>query len=275
MNNLILFAPQWQDSGKSNELYYGALALKEYFEFNYKIDFKNIIIEQNQKDDSIENNILSFHIIKEQLAAISEKCYKNNPERIITIGGGCGIELPIVSYLSSKYTQLNLFWFDAHGDLNSPESSPSKYFHGMPLRFITEKQSNEIGEKYSIVSPKQVCLVGTRDLDPPEVEYIHLNNISVIKPSNNILKEINENIKDKKNSFIHIDLDVLDPAEYKNVKCPVNKGLKISELVSIMRIINDKTNIVGISLVENTEKDLHQINKLKDVIKIMVKLSEA
>ena len=83
---------------------------------------------------------------------------KKKPDKILTVGGGCGIEIPIVSYFSEKYKNLDVLWFDAHGDLNTPESSPSKYFHGMPLRFLLEEiRNNDISSKFNKIILRMLC----------------------------------------------------------------------------------------------------------------------
>lgn len=67
------------------------------------------------------------------------------PDTIFTVGGDCGVELLSVSYLNKRYNgALAVIWFDAHGDLNTPASSPIKKFHGMPLRALLGEGDEEI-----------------------------------------------------------------------------------------------------------------------------------
>jgi len=68
-----------------------------------------------------------------------------------------------VEGLAARHERLGIIWFDAHGDLNTPASSPSGNEWGMPLRMIIDGGA---------VDPRDVALVGARNLDPPEIEYI-------------------------------------------------------------------------------------------------------
>ncbi len=189
MEKLLLFIPQWQDSGLTNELYHGSYALKNYSEEYGKCNFKAIEVD-SKKELIKENNILGYSILFDQLERVRETINDNKPLKIFSLGGGCGIEVPIVSYLYSLYPDLTLFWFDAHGDLNTPESSPSKYFHGMPLRFLTEKIENKIGDGIDIIPTSQVHLIGARDLDEPEKIFIESERIDVIRIEEDFISKI-------------------------------------------------------------------------------------
>jgi arginase len=276
MNTVLnLFIPQWQDSGSTKELYEGAHALKKYIE-EKKLIFSEIPISLSP-NIQIENNIIGYSTIKAQLYEIARILEKNRPGKIFSIGGGCGIEIPLVSYLSEKYNNLDVIWFDAHGDLNTPDSSPSKYFHGMPLRFLLDDiPNNEISESYKKISCDDVVLIGARELDPAESEFI-INNKLKIVAVNNVELENNKIVRQCLNSkndkvYLHIDLDVLDPKAYANVKCPTENGLTIEQLINIISIIKSEKTIIGISLLENTEKELDQISKIEELIEIGINL---
>lgn len=273
MDKLGLFVPQWQGSGISKELYYGAYALKDFIKTEYKYAFRSIRID-TQSTPIVKNNILGYDIIAKQLREIQEILREQNPIKIFTIGGGCGIEVPIVSYIKDKHQDITLFWFDAHGDLNSPESSESKHFHGMPLRFLTDKVDSIGNIHINKVPVANTILIGTRDLDKPEIFYIKDNGIKLIpietlRDKNHLEPIIN---KYTGKAYIHIDLDVLDPKHYSNVKCPAKQGLSIEELTSSIEIIKRQMEVVGLSIVENTELDSKEIMKLHNIIKIGVDL---
>ncbi len=269
MNKIGLFAPQWQGSGKTMELYYGALALRQYL--GGRGDLKEIPVSESIKL-AVENNIYGYKAIHDQLMGIRNFLEKSAPDKIFTIGGGCGIEVPVVSYLGGIYQDTDILWFDAHGDLNTPLSSPSKYFHGMALRFLIENiDGNGISESFSsITDPGNIILIGTRDLDPPERDFVaetRLKLVPVISDTDNLKNEILEKLDTgNRHVFIHIDLDVLDPAEYRNVKCPCNNGMTIRQLEETIGIIRSFKNIVGFSILENTETDSTEISKLEKII---------
>lgn len=267
---LNLFVPQWQGSGFTNELYYGAQALKGEVE-GKGLELREVPISLNP-DLTIYNGILGYSEIRKQLNSIHEIINENSPEKIFSIGGGCGIEIPIVSYLSEKYENMDIIWFDAHGDLNTPESSPSGHFHGMPLRFLLDDiKGNPISEFFNKIKSKDLQMVGVRDLDQPEKDYIEENSIKTFNDINSDSLLDSCNI-DNKNVYIHIDLDVIDPVIYKNVKCPTKNGLGIDKLTDMLETLKTEKNIVGMSILENTEQDRDKIKVLDGIINIGINL---
>ena len=75
-----------------------------------------------------------------------------------------------------------MVYLDAHGDLNSPVTSPSKNLHGMPLRAMLGDANPVIRELMaSTLDPSQIVMVGTRDCDPPEWEYIEAHDMSAVR----------------------------------------------------------------------------------------------
>jgi arginase len=90
------------------------------------------------------------------------------------MGGTCGVETAQIGYLNEKYEgKLVVAWFDAHGDLNLPTTSPSGYFHGMVLRILLGDGEREIIEEINLpLRIEQVILVGSRENDPEEKNFI-------------------------------------------------------------------------------------------------------
>ena len=271
MNKLYLFAPQWQDSGLSKKLYKGAKALRSYFSSISNEPVTEITIDKKAKP-KLENDIFGHAILRKQLHDILDAIESAQPSKISCIGGGCGVEVPIVSYLAGRHEDLHVFWFDAHGDLNTSSSSPSKHFHGMPLRFISEKQSVDIGIEIRNVPPRNIFLLGARDLDKPEEEYIAESGIGRISIGTNYWVDLCNATDSRAPAYIHIDLDVLDPIEYRNVKCPVKNGMSIPELVESIRYIKGKMNVVGMSILENTATGTKKIAAIRDILEESISL---
>ncbi len=266
MKKLNLFIPQWQDSGFSNELYYGGQAIFDMLKES--VSFEQISVS-SQPGIKKEKGIYGYSIILEQLEKVKKKLAENIPEVVFTVGGGCGVEVPLVSYLKKLYGTLELFWFDAHGDINSPQSSPSGYFHGMPLRFLLERiEENEISDMARDSIPfDKVLMIGVRDLDPPEAAYISekgIETLTVEECLNNAPaeKKICRN-SDMDYAYVHIDLDVIDPSEFRNVKCPAKGGISIKRLDSLIKMIKKNRKIAGISILENMETDRKELKKLQ------------
>ena len=90
------------------------------------------------------------------------------PERPLVLGGDCCSHVGAVEGLAARQGRLSLIWLDAHGDLNTPESSPSGNQWGMPLRMLIDSGA---------VAPADVALIGARNLDPPEEEFIRSSGL--------------------------------------------------------------------------------------------------
>ena len=84
----------------------------------------------------------------------------------LVLGGDHSIAVGSVSAISKHYNNLGVIWYDAHGDLNIPEESPSGNIHGMPLRILTGEGPKELLELNSnVIKPENIVLIGMRDLD--------------------------------------------------------------------------------------------------------------
>lgn len=106
-------------------------------------------------------------------------------ETPLVIGGDHSIAMGTVSGISAHYRQNNkkagLIWFDAHGDMNLPETSPSGNIHGMPLAHLLgygDPQLASILGANPAVAPENVALIGIRDIDRVERDFINRSGIT-------------------------------------------------------------------------------------------------
>ena len=97
--------------------------------------------------------------LEEQTAAVADAL----AARPIVVGGCCCTHVGGVRGVSQRVDRLGIVWIDAHGDLNTPETSPSGNQWGMPFRMILDA---------GFVRPEDAALVGARSLDPPEAEFL-------------------------------------------------------------------------------------------------------
>lgn len=265
---LNLLFPQWQGSGTTNELYSGAMLI--YERFQQLAQFETVPVLPIQ-ELNIERNILGYSSIIQNLLSTKKIIQQYNPSRIFVIGGDCGVDVAPISFLDRKYDgDLAVVWLDAHGDLNTPATSPSKHFHGMPLRVLLgEGDEQIINLSFSKLHPKQVFIVGARDFDPPETSYLKQEKISLFSPQtieNNDRQLIDAIAKTKYNHlYIHFDLDVIDPSYFPFVKCPASNGLSIEAIVSLLQKLQSNFNIVGFSITElaaASKSDLEIIDRI-------------
>ena len=265
----LLFA-QWQGSGPDNILFYGAKTIQDRFDW---LSFHEVPVPRDKKL-ATKNNIMGYEDILAQASECRTLIDKHRPRTLLTIGGDCGVEPVPVSYLNHCLSgDLALVWVDAHGDLNTPQTSPSGHFHGMPLRTICGDGDPSILDTcFSTLDPGQVILAGARQFDPPEKKFIRDSQITCL--SCDSLERDRGAIADlimKKgfhNVYIHIDLDVLDPNTYTNIKHPTPGGINIETLADLIRDTRDRLNIAGVGIVEFVPDGTSGLAEIEQVLQL-------
>ncbi|VVJ19966.1 Arginase (EC [Amycolatopsis camponoti] len=141
---------------------------------------------------------------------------------VLTIGGDCGVELIPIGVARFRHGPgLGVAWFDAHADLNTAATSPSGAFHGMVLRSLFGEGDPEFAAAPAL-TPGNVVLAGTRVFDPDERAAV----------SRGLAVTSMEALAGVEKLYVHVDLDVLDPAEFAGLNYPEPDGWTISRLVS-------------------------------------------
>jgi len=151
------------------------------------------------------------------------------PERPLVLGGCCCAHIGAVEGLAARSGRLALVWFDAHGDLNTPESSPSGNLWGMPLRMLLDSGA---------VEPQDVILLGSRSLDPPEREYVA--SIGLRTDAG----ELESALDGAEGVYVALDVDSLDPAEISPFM-PEPGGLSVAEVEVLLRRVAERSPILG------------------------------
>jgi arginase len=151
------------------------------------------------------------------------------PERPLVLGGDCCSHIGAVEGLGARQGRLSLIWFDAHGDLNTPESSPSGNQWGMPLRMLIDSGA---------VEPQDVALVGARNLDPPEEEFIRTSGVRLGEEG------IAHALEGAGCAYVALDVDVLEPTEM-SVFMPEPDGLSRAEVEHLLRAVEARTRVLG------------------------------
>ena len=270
MKHLNLFFPEWQGYAESNVVKNGAAVVKNHLS---NLEFESIEVPDSE-ELPLQNNIIGYQANLRNLSTSRSLLEKHQPDSTFMIGGTCAAEIGPVSYLNNRYQgDVAVLWFDAHGDLNTPESSPSKHFHGMPLRtLLGESDELIIGETFSRLNPNQVFVLGGRDIDEPEQAYIKSSGVSLYSPAG--MENIDGLISDIKtrgfhNLYIHIDLDVLEPKEFPHLLLPITDGLSISLLMDVIKSLVNHFNVVGSSIVEYVPKGDGDLKTLDQIVAIL------
>jgi arginase len=132
----------------------------------------------------------------------------------LVVSGNCNTGVGVLAGLGAR---AGVVWFDAHGDFNTPETSPSGYFDGMALALATGRCWRTLIGRLAGFTPipdEHVVLVGARDLDPGERDLLERSGVSWVAASGGELDAALERLATRVESvYLHLDLDVHDPAE--------------------------------------------------------------
>jgi arginase len=183
----------------------------------------------------------------------------------LVLGGDHSIAVGTVSGLAafaqSQGKKLGLLWVDAHGDINTPETSPSGNIHGMPLATLLGFGAGEltsIAGADAKISPTNVALVGIRSLDSGEKKRLKETGVQVHTMSDidrqgvhQIMKKALARVTDG-TDFVHmsLDLDAVDPAVAPGVGTPVKGGLDYREAHLVMETVADAGVMTSLEVVE-------------------------
>ena len=165
----------------------------------------------------------------ETLAEQSTVLARGLPRRPLVLGGCCCAHVGAIRGLAARHDRLSVVWLDAHGDLNTPETSPSGNLWGMPLRMAIDEGS---------VRTDDVALVGARNLDPPEREYLAAHAID---------EDVARALSGAGAAYVALDVDVLEPGA---VPCfmPVPRGPSVEEIESVIRDAAARARLAGLGI---------------------------
>jgi arginase len=158
------------------------------------------------------------------------------PERPLVLGGCCCSHVGAVRGLAARAGRLGVVWLDAHGDLNTPESSPSGNEWGMPLRMLLDD---------GVVAAEDVALVGARNLDPPEEDFLAATAID---------DSVERALEGVDAVYVALDLDVLDPGEAA-MFMPEPDGPSIEEIEAVLREVVSRAPLAGIGVTGHLKDD--------------------
>ncbi|MBH0231735.1 arginase [Halobacillus yeomjeoni] len=179
----------------------------------------------------------------------------------LVLGGDHSIAMGTLAGLSKHYENLGVIWYDAHGDLNTADSSPSGNIHGMPLAVSLgighEKLTSIHGEEPKI-KPENIVIIGARSLDEGERVLIKEKGIKVYTMHEvdrmgmtQVIEESVDYLKDRTDGVhLSLDLDGLDPNEAPGVGTPVLGGLSYRESHLAMEMLHQSGMITSAEFVE-------------------------
>lgn len=247
MKKLIFINPQWQGGGDIIT-YDGAKEFEKLYLSGKKYTTAPVSTETEL---TIRNNIIGYDVLYSQMKNALSILRNSEAERVFAVGGGCDADVPTVAYLNKIYDgKLFVIWCDAHGDINSPEESQTGLFYGMPARVLLDgdKRFSQVIEKP--LDKEQLIHIGGRDLDEAEESFMRDNDIF------RLLHILPENLYARLSQhkdwhvYIHLDLDVLSPAEFPDTPLPVPGGESCADVLAMLQYIKTNYLFAGLGLYE-------------------------
>ena len=178
----------------------------------------------------------------------------------IVLGGDHSVAIGTLGGMAAVHGPGGVIWFDAHGDLNTPETSPSGNVHGMPLGAALGRASDAFASEawpLPALDPRHVALVGIRSLDEGERELVKDLGIAVhtmsdldrkgIEP---VVREALEHVSGAPYVHVSLDMDVVDPEAAPGVGTPVRGGLSYREAHLAMELVAEWGELSSFEVVE-------------------------
>lgn len=238
-------------------------------------DFGNVPVKQPEEQHYGEKNAKYLDEIAETCKGLAEMVRKTLDEDMVplVLGGDHSIAAGTVagaaSHFQKKSKRIGVVWLDAHGDMNTPESSPSGNVHGMPLASIMgygPPQLTELAGAKPMVEPHNVALVGIRELDSKERRLMKDSGVRVFTmrdiDERGMREVMAEALRfagdDTAGIAVSLDMDFVDPTDAPGVGTPVRGGVTYREAHLALEMIADSKSMVSFELVEiNPVIDLH------------------
>ena len=266
--DLSLLLPEWQGYAVDASVAEGARALARAFPDGAFVEVQTPMAEPL----ALEHGVVGLTALARQAQLTFDAINAQKPSRIFTIAGTCGAELAPVTYLNARYRgDLAVIWLDAHGDLNTPETSPSAHFHGMVLRTMLGAGPEPLVRLLPRrLAPEQIILAGVRDLDRDEVVFVSDTAISRFSPSDLLVPDrVTGRVRATgfTKVYIHLDLDVIDPIEFPDALMRTPGGPTIDQVVDTIRHLDASFDVVGFSVVEFRERTADAVARAERLIK--------
>ena len=238
-------------------------------------DVGNIVVRQPEEQPYGEKKARYLGEIAETCRELAEAVKKTLDEDLfpLVLGGDHSIAAGTVAgaaaHFNKESKRIGLIWLDAHGDMNTPETSPSGNVHGMPLAAIMGSGPVELTGLAGIVpmvEPRSVSLVGIRDLDARERRFVKESGVHVFTmrdiDERGMREVMAEALRfagdDTAGLAVSLDMDFVDPADAPGVGTPVRGGVTYREAHLALEMIADTRSMVSFELVEvNPVIDLH------------------
>jgi arginase len=230
-------------------------------------DIGNVQVKQPEEMSYGEKRAKYLQEISETCKDLAQTIERSLNEGFlpVVLGGdhsiAVGVAAGIADFYRKQKKEIGYIWLDAHGDMNTPESSPSGNVHGMPLAAIMGYGAPELVELLGFkpkAEPGNIVIVGARELDAQERKIMKKSGVHVFT-----MRDIDERgmrevmsdalkyaMDDTGGVAVSLDMDFVDPADAPGVGTPVRGGVTYREAHLAMEMIADSESLVSMEVVE-------------------------
>jgi arginase len=225
-------------------------------------DWGNVEVAVAEAADQGDPKARFLREIKEACERIAPRVAHASREGLVPVvmGGDHSVAIGTLGGLASLHGAGGVLWLDAHGDLNTPETSPSGNVHGMPLAAALGLAPDAFASAawpLPALDPDHVALVGIRSLDIAERELVNDLGIAVytmtdldrrgVEP---VVREALERVSGAPFVHVSLDMDVVDPEAAPGVGTPVRGGLSYREAHLAMELVAEWGGFASFEVVE-------------------------
>lgn len=233
-------------------------------ELGYRVkDMGNLDVPQPETRDAGESRLKYLEQVRtvcDELRKLVRDALQEGALPVI-LGGDHSLAMGSVAGAVEAQGPVGCIWFDAHGDMNTDETTPSGNIHGMPLAASLgygHRDLTGIGGFSPKLLPDHVVLVGARSIDPDERELIRQSGMRVFTMADvdeqgigAVMRKAVEIAKSgTKGVHLSVDLDAMDPMYAPGVGTPVNGGFTYREGHLAMEVLCAAGCVTSVDFVE-------------------------
>ena len=240
MSASFLLIPSWQGSGASRALRIvdGARSLREDLPASAITE----VHVPEKAGDSLATQVSRLSSVIATRDATRD-AMRHAATPVIALGGDCSSALGVLEHTTEAHERLAVLWFDAHPDMQHPDTTRTGSAAGMTLRHALGDGTPDLAFATPVAAERSI-LIGTRDTDEAEfgaIETAGLRQLTaadlMLDPDLPLAVQVTDWLREVRPShlYVHVDLDVLDPAEFTSVTSGVPFGLTVTDVVSTIR----------------------------------------
>lgn len=262
-------------SGGLDEYHFGANLMAQILPKNDKQPLIQVdIAPPTDKKPKVTEGIYAREEVLHGITDAMEKIEKEDPDKIITIGGNCMVSQAPFDYLHGKYENTGIIWIDAHPDVSMPKDGYPNA-HAMVLGSLMGYGDQALNSlmKNPYFKPEEVFYIGLQDLHDYQKKFLDDMGVDYKIQTESFVtdKEIQDFVKQFNHILVHFDIDVLDEKEFHSTFFAnpqlVGDGagggkMSLRKLSEVFQCIQQYSDIIGFTIAEYLPFDEYRLHNI-------------